>query len=303
MDNYHKYLPVSEEEKNWGLCVLNAGYTRIDPFCSYPFKSHPSHHNFNWYNGRTLQEYQIIYIARGQGCFESNAYKSSVLEEGTVIMLFPGEWHRYKPNENTGWDEYWIGISGPIIDNLLSKKYFKKDTPLLRVGYNDFILSLFDEIIETSKQEKPGFQSVISGAAFHLLGYLNVKSKEYYFEDNHLDIIKRSKTLFRINIGNIYSPEDAALELQVGYSWFRKTFKSQTGMAPGQYFIDLKIQRAKELLCNPNCVVKNIAIELRFDSVFYFSKIFKEKTGLSPIQFKNLFSQGKTQLFQDNSPA
>ena len=102
-----------------------------------------------------------------------------------------------------------------------------------------------------------------------------------------------------MNVGNKFSPEDVAEELQVGYSWFRKTFKTHTGMAPGQYFIDLKIQRAKEMLCEPYSSVKRIAYDLKFDSVFYFSKIFKGKTGVTPIKFKNQFSERKNQLITD----
>jgi len=291
MDNYHKYLPVSEEEKNWGLYVLNAGFTNIQPFCAYPFKTHPSHHNFNWCDGRTLQEYQIIYITRGQGCFESNSCGKQVIEGGTIIMLFPGEWHRYKPDETTGWDEYWVGISGPIIDHLLLKGYFRPASPIIKIGFNESLLDIFTEVIEKSKIEIPGFQPIISGAVLHLLGYLFAKSKESNFEDQHLELIKKAKVLFRTNIGNKFSPEDVAEELQVGYSWFRKTFKNHTGMAPGQYFIDLKIQRAKDLLRQPQFSVKSIAYDLKFDSVFYFSKIFKDKTGMTPIQFKNNYSK------------
>jgi AraC-like DNA-binding protein len=296
MDNYHKYLPVSDEDKNWGLCVLNVGCTKVQPFCSYPVKTHPSHHNFNYFNGRTLHEYQIIYITRGQGCFESTSCSEQLIEGGTTIMLFPGEWHRYKPNEHTGWDEYWVGVSGPVIDNLLVKQYFEPEMPLLKVGYNETLVNLFLEIIEKSKLEEPGFQPIISGAVLHLLGYLFAKIKEPDFEDQHLDLIKKAKTLFRINVGNKFSPEDVAEELKIGYSWFRKTFKDHTGMAPGQYFIDLKIQRAKELLCGPQGSVKSIAYDLKFDSAFYFSKIFKDKTGMTPMQFKSNYNDRKNKF-------
>jgi AraC-like DNA-binding protein len=290
MDNYHKYLPVSEEDKNWGLCVLNAGFTNIQPFCHYPFKTHPLHHNFKWSNGRTLHEYQIIYITRGQGYFESNNCQQQIVEGGTIMMLFPDEWHRYKPDEKTGWDEYWIGVSGPVIDNLLCKGYFTREFPLHIIGYDELLIDIFTGIIEKSKLESPGFQPVMSGAVLYLLGHLFAKSKEAHFDDQHGDLVKKAKILFRTNIGNKFSPEDVAEELQVGYSWFRKMFKKHTGLAPGQYFIDLKIQKAKELLRDHQACVKNVAYELKFESVFYFSKIFKEKTGMTPMQFKNHYN-------------
>jgi hypothetical protein len=71
MLNYHKYLPTSPEDESWGMHVLNAGCNRIDKNVDYPSADHPAHHYFNWSKGRVLDEYQVIYISRGEGIFES----------------------------------------------------------------------------------------------------------------------------------------------------------------------------------------------------------------------------------------
>ncbi|HEY8735213.1 MAG TPA: AraC family ligand binding domain-containing protein, partial [Puia sp.] len=95
MINYYKYLPVSDEDKNWGLHVLSAGCSHIEKSTIYPPKSHPSHHYFRWDQGRVFDEFQIIYIASGEGIFESATTSKVVVNEGTIILLFPKEWHRF----------------------------------------------------------------------------------------------------------------------------------------------------------------------------------------------------------------
>jgi len=100
-------------------------------------------------------------------------------------------------------------------------------------------------------------------------------------------IIDRARMLFRSNINNPYSPEEAAKELNVGYSWFRKQFKNYTGLSPGQYYLQLKIEKAKELLTGSNMRIKEISGELNFDSILYFSKMFKGKTGFNPTDYRN----------------
>lgn len=288
MDNYHKYLPISEEEKRWGLCVLNAGYARIEALDNYPMKDHPDHHYFNWSNGRILQEYQIIYITRGEGCFESKSYPKQTIRGGTVIMLFPGEWHRYKPDKKSGWDEYWIGVSGRIMDNLIQESFFSPEAPIIKIGFNEHFFQVFTDVITKTNQEKTGYQGIISGSVLHLLGHLHAIRKELNFGGKYFEyVIDQAKILFRSNLTSNFSPENVADELKVGYSWFRKTFKIYTGMAPGQYFIQLKIQKSKELLADPQLTVKSIAYSLNFDSIGYFSKLFREKTGLTPMQFRN----------------
>jgi len=288
MNNFYKYLPVSKEDESWGLTVLNTGCTHIDAACNYPYKNHPSHHNFNWKSWRRLEEYQVIYITNGQGIFESESFSQTKVKAGTLIFLFPNEKHRYRPDSNTGWDEYWVGVKGAVIDNLLIAGYLSPANPCHYIGFNDAIVSLYNLIIEKTKQERSGYQPFISGIVLHLLGNCHSIIKQSIVENSEEEvIIDRARLLFRSNINNPYSPEQAAKELNVGYSWFRKRFKNYTGLSPGQYYLQLKIEKAKELLTNGNMRIKEIAIELNFDSILYFSKIFKEKTGFNPTDYRN----------------
>jgi AraC-like DNA-binding protein len=287
MVNYYKYLPVSEEDESWGLTVLNAGCTHIVPGMPYPYKGHPSHHYFNWNKGRVLHEYQVIYITNGQGIFESESGGTRSITAGTAILLFPDERHRYKPDEHTGWDEYWVGFTGKIINNLYAKKFFDPAHPDLSVGFNEPLLHIFQEIIDKTKEEKAGYQPLIAGAVLHLLGHIFSASQQDKFEGQDIaGLVNKARLLFRSNIDQHISPADVANELQISYSRFRKIFKEYTGLAPGQFQIQLKIHKAKELLLDPSRSIKEIAYSLNFESNFYFSKLFKEKTGMTPLAFR-----------------
>lgn len=89
MNNYYKYLPVSQEDKSWGLYLLNAGCNRIDKSKACPPASHPTHHYFNLNKGRVFNEFQIIYMTKGEGIFESESCPEKKVKEGTIILLFP----------------------------------------------------------------------------------------------------------------------------------------------------------------------------------------------------------------------
>jgi AraC-like DNA-binding protein len=287
MNNFYKYLPVSKEDESWGLTVLNTGCTCIEAAHDYPYKNHPSHHNFNWKSWRRLEEYQVIYITNGQGVFESESFTRVKVKAGTIIFLFPNEKHRYKPDSNTGWHEYWVGIRGGIIDNLLSAGYLTPANPCHYIGFNDGIINLYNLIIEKTKQERSGYQPLISGIVLHLIGNCHAIIKQSAVENSEEEsTINRARLLFRSNINNSYSPKQVANELNVGYSWFRKRFKNYTGLSPGQYYLQLKIEKARDLLTNSDMRIKEIAIELNFDSILYFSKIFKEKTGFNPTDYR-----------------
>jgi AraC-like DNA-binding protein len=291
MTNYYKYLPVSKEDENWGLCVLNAGCNRIHAHEAYPPASHPSHHYFNWEKGRVLNnEYQVIYISGGSGLFESSSCEKQPVREGSIIILFPGEWHRFKPDDETGWDEYWVGFKGAVMNNIVQQYFFKQDAPIIHIGIKEEIVTLILSIIEYAKQEKTGYQPAVSGAVFHLLGQIHAITKRHSMKEESIEVlINKARILLRTNIVQEVSLEKIAEELNISYSSFRKIFKAYTGIAPGQYLIQLRIEKAKTLLADPSKSIKQVAFDLQFESSFYFSRSFKEKTGLTPENFRKQY--------------
>lgn len=62
-------------------------------------------------------------------------------------------------------------------------------------------------------------------------------------------------------------------------------FKEQCGCGPVCYFIQLKIQAAKKMICDSSMSFTQIAEQLGFGSVHYFSNLFKEKTGMTPSEY------------------
>jgi len=290
-DSFYKYLPVTERDKSWGIYALNVGYGTVSGDSSYPSRPHPAAYHFDWKTGRTLNEYQLIYIAKGRGTFESTNCSRTEICGGSLILLFPGEWHRYQPDPAQGWQEFWIGFQGPIVDRLISAHFFTISSPILRIGYDEGILQAFDEIMQLAEEEHPGYQQGITGAAFHLLGrmsYFKSTAAHPALKDNpDYQMVREAKVFFRSHLHESLNLEELAEELSVSYSKFRKLFKLYTDMSPGQYFIDLKIARAKHLLASTDYPVHIVATMVGYESTYHFSKMFKKTTGISASDFRS----------------
>lgn len=80
--------------------------------------------------------------------------------------------------------------------------------------------------------------------------------------------------------------QDLAESLAMSYDNFRRRFKAQVGQSPNQYFLSVKMDRAKDLLLYTDLDVKDIAVQLGFSDPYYFSRVFKERTGIPPIHFR-----------------
>ncbi|GHV80469.1 hypothetical protein AGMMS49944_22600 [Spirochaetia bacterium] len=60
----------------------------------------------------------------------------------------------------------------------------------------------------------------------------------------------------------------------------------------------MKINKAKELLTEGTLSIKEISYKLAFDSPYYFSRLFKKKTGAAPSQWSNTTSPKDLDLWE-----
>jgi len=84
------------------------------------------------------------------------------------------------------------------------------------------------------------------------------------------------------------APPVAELARSAGYSpvHFARLFKKATGALPREFIIQVRIERAKQLLRESSLSIGEIADALGYSDVFFFSRQFKARAGLSPSGFR-----------------
>ena len=284
-----KYLIVSERDCNFGLSVNTVGFQSIEAGGIYPPKNHPDSYYFSPQQGRVLNEYQLVYITKGKGTFHSETTPESEIEKGTLLILFPGQWHSYSPNMETGWNEYYIGFKGTIADNLFSNSFISKENQVVSLGINEDIVSLFSKALEVAESDKSFSQQCISGIILHIIGEIIYISNNQKYEMNKAaQKIECSKIIMRENIEKEIDAKEIATKLNISYSWFRKVFKEYTGYAPAKYFQELKIRKAKQLLVETSLPIKEICYKLNYSSTEHFFSVFKKSTMMTPSEYRNI---------------
>ena len=286
-NNEFKYLTISEEDSNWGLYLNVAGSANVLPNIDYPSPNHPSEYFFTWEKGRILNEFQINFITEGAGILE-NKFGTFPLKQGSIFITFPGIWHRYKPVLKTGWTETYIGFDGELARKLITEPKFSPENPVFYFGIKEELLDTFLKIFDLVEKEQPGYQQIASGMVIKLLGYIISFEKQKGFSGKQIaQVVEAIRFEMRQNMHKEIDLKELAQKHNVSYSFFRKMFKKYTGVSPGQYHLQLRITRAKELLISTDKSIKEISYELGFQSIFYFSNMFKKKEGITPSFFRN----------------
>lgn len=282
-----KYFSITPIDEQWGIIVSTVGYQLIPPNTEYPRSKHPESHIFNVVKGRVLKEYQLIYISQGSGWFESRSCKKTRIKAGMMIMIFPDEWHSYRPDRESGWFEYWVGFKGPHIDKRIENEFFNKKNPVFNPGISSTIINAYEDIVNYAFKEKSGYQQLISSIVLMLLGIVYYRDKNASFKDSLVVTkINESRAIMKKEINNPRPTEEIAKELNVSYSWFRQMFKKYTGLSPSRYQMQLKLLRAKELLETTDMNISEIAYSLSFESPGSFCTFFGQREGMSPSQYR-----------------
>lgn len=282
-----RYYPVSERDIQWGIYVDGVGRQSLPPhYRCYPIGQHPKHHMMFWEQGRKLTQHAVVFITRGQGEFESTSAGHLDVSLGNVIMLFPGEWHRYRPLQQTGWDEHWVSFGGEIIERLVERRFFSPQAPVLLTGMDDMLHHEFHALLDYLQSEPIGFQQLMSAGVVKILTAVQIALRRQRIDDRSDALVRQAKAYLEENAEELPRMPKLAESLGISVEQFRRVFKLHTDISPYQYHMLLRINRAKQLLLQTNLAIKEIARILKFENPYHFSRTFKSKTGLSPRQWR-----------------
>ena len=76
-----------------------------------------------------------------------------------------------------------------------------------------------------------------------------------------------------------------ARECNISEIYFRKIFTEEYKLSPKQYLIEVRINKAKQLLTDGFLKINAVASQCGFTNQYHFSRIFKEKTGFTPTEY------------------
>lgn len=104
--------------------------------------------------------------------------------------------------------------------------------------------------------------------------------------------ITRAKAFIADHLTEDLSLGDVAKAVNMSRFYFCKSFRKYTGLNFTDYVARMRVERAKELLLNPNLRVSEIAYEVGFQSLTHFNRVFRRIVGKAPTAYRGKLMVG-----------
>lgn len=115
-------------------------------------------------------------------------------------------------------------------------------------------------------------------------------SDDLYVYNNRIEKAKTALDFIHENYMNQISIIDIAEKCNMNYSYFSRFFKSYAKQSFNDYLNYVRISKAKKLLSSTNLSISDVAEKVGFTSSSYFISKFKKRAGLTPAQFREIYT-------------
>lgn len=213
----------------------------------------------------------LHYVVYGFGIFKKDG-KEWQVKPGDIFVIQPYEETYYEADKTNPWRYIWIGFT------------CEREVP---------------EVLKAPVVHCPGagkiFEEMLFCRKFNngRTAYLCAKLWELFsllMEDNdpELDYVQKALHCMKAEYANGITVQQVSDILNINRSYLSDIFKEQMGLSPQKYLIQLRLEKAAELLTVYGMSPTTAGISVGYMDLYHFSKIFKKHFGMSPRKYQQM---------------
>ena len=265
------YIFSNDFSRNLDAMIYTCGYETCKPSHSY---------------GPVVRSgYLIHYILGGKGIYKTDG-RIYQLSEGDAFLIRPNTLIYYEADRYHPWTYTWIGFQGLKMD-----EYFKRtsllETPCFHYDRDDRVRLCHEKMFEA--YNLPENRDLMMNSILYEYLYLLASKfprKSIPPKEKKISYVEEALRYIEANYAHSVNIQVIADHLNIERTYLYRLFKDITGVSPQEYLLDYRIRRACSLLKETDLPVSDIARSVGYGDALYFSRLFKQKKGSPPSQYR-----------------
>ena len=231
--------------------------------------------SYDLFETRTVRnDFYYIYVLKGKMLLPEYT-----LLPGDAVLIAPGHHYHYKSEGST---EYlWVHYTG-FEAYSISQKAFGQFNVKQHIGIHTEIIDCFQKMFREFMINDEGSKQILTCI---LREILLLTARYAHTEKSSQMPLLAIEHIHRHYKENLDITTLARMENK-SCTAFRMAFKNHTGISPNEYIITQRISEACRLLTQTDYSVRDIAAEVGYEDPYYFSRIFRNKTGVPPLKYR-----------------
>lgn len=250
--------------------------------------------------GPGIRDHFIVhYILSGTGIFSDGKTKKKLFQ-GDGFVVFPNCLVTYAADSENPWAYSWVGFQGLKAESFLNKAGIYRESPFFTYKTDNKLKDCLGNMISEARLNTSS-ELMLLGHLYIFLSLLiknNQKTSSYETKFlNQEKYVKRVIEFISKNYSGKISISEIASIIGLDRSYLYVIFKKIMKISPQEFLINYRIERAIDLMQNPDLTIGDISRSVGYEDPLQFSKIFKKVKGISPNQFRqklNLHSNPKS---------
>ena len=237
--------------------------------------------------GPAIRSGHLIHIVlSGKGTYKVNN-TTYTLSAGDGFLIHPNELIYYEADRDDPWEYIWVGLVGTKVCDYLNKTSLSKLNPIFTLNDDSLLVNSINSIIDSTKVDTNKNLKILSSLynfLFELLNeFPNTINNNRNTQQTYLD---EALLYIQSNFQDSISIMDIANHLSIDRSYLHRIFKKNLNISPQEYILNLKLEKAAELLSTTSLTIGDISRSVGYYDTMLFSKTFKKYNGCTPSLYR-----------------
>jgi len=208
----------------------------------------------------------------------------------STLMIWEPGIHQVYGNQDEPWEHTWLRCDGSLVPRWVSEnglhfhRPFRIESPSLIEAP---LLELHAELTDPRVPDSRIVQNLVENWLRRIGRMLRTPAARTGVPD----ALRDAKHYMDTNYQELIRLQDLATIAGLSVSHFCAEFKRRFGIAPIQYLIRIRIQRACDLLNDRNLRIGEIAAMVGYEDTYHFSKLFKKHCHISPQEMRRSIAE------------